>query len=319
MPKQSSSEQSIYTNIHDRFFYDIFHRIDYLFSLMQASLSSELFDIFKWSTLRIESPVAHADEHDRIQADLVFSVALKGNEGKARVILLFEHKSYQSGNLLKQMARNLFMRHIDDDFNSIIVPIVVRQYKLKHAKPIEFSDLFGEVAQSQLKMLNTYALNFKCLLIDLHRLDGEGRVAGTNIDLAVRAMSIVRNFDKRRWLDLMDRLVSVSNEDKQWLFNLVIRYITSYNKIEADQVLRIETRTSEEKQMVLSAVETFREEGVQVGLEKGLKQGSEQARHEIASNLLQEGVALKKVAALTHLSPEQVKSIEQKINGASKD
>ena len=65
--------------------------------------------------------------------------------------------------------------------------------------------------------------------------------------------------------------------------------------------------------MVLSAVDTFREEGRQEGLQKG----RQETRQEIAMNMLQGGMTLNKVAELTNLNPEQIKSIRQKINGAS--
>ena len=68
--------------------------------------------------------------------------------------------------------------------------------------------------------------------------------------------------------------------------------------------------TSEEQQMVLSAVETFREEG--------RVEGREEYREEVATNMLKKGRTLEEVVELTDLSQEQVATILRKINGESK-
>ena len=198
-------------------------------------------------TLRLESPVAHVDERDRIAADLVFSVALRGSSSRTRVTLLFEHKSFADPKLLHQLARNLFMRHIDEKFQSIIVPIVVRQYRSTRDEPIQFSDVYEDVEPSDLDRLAAFALNFRCHLIDIYRIDREGFVAGSSIDIVVRAMSIVKRFDKSQWPDLMDRLVYVPENDRRRIFALVVEYISRYNNIQADEILRIETRATEER------------------------------------------------------------------------
>ena len=60
------------------------------------------------------------------------------------------------------------------------------------------------------------------------------------------------------------------------------------------------TETQEEQKVVYSAVEVFREEGVQ----------------EVVTNLLNKGMGLKEVVEVTKLSRDQVETFRQKINGA---
>ena len=94
------------------------------------------------------------------------------------------------------------------------------------------------------------------------------------------------------------------------MFKLVLGYICDYNKfIKRDDILKLETKTSEEQKMVLSAVEAFREEGRAEGLEKG--------RQEIAANLLQKGMGPEEVVEVTKLSRAQVESLWQEFNGSS--
>ena len=62
----------------------------------------------------------------------------------------------------------------------------------------------------------------------------------------------------------------------------------------------LETETQEEQQAVYSAVEVFREEGIQ----------------EVATNLLYKGMGLEEAVEVSKLSRDQVEKLRQKINGA---
>ena len=79
-------------------------------------------------------------------------------------------------------------------------------------------------------------------------------------------MSRVRDVDASHLQDLMNRIKRVPAEDRARVFNLVLGYVCGYNEnITQDNIVNLETRTSEEHQMVLSAAEAFWEEGCQEG------------------------------------------------------
>ena len=127
-------------------------------------------------------------------------------------------------------------------------------------------------------------------------------------------MSTVRNFDESGLPDLMDRIKHVPAKDRDWLFKLVLGYVCDYNnEINPDDILKFETKTQEEKQMVLSAVEAFRQEGRQ----DGRQEGRQEVRKDIAANLLQAGMGPQEVVEVTKLSREQVEPLWQEINGTS--
>ena len=94
------------------------------------------------------------------------------------------------------------------------------------------------------------------------------------------------------------------------MFKLGLGYVCDYNyDIKQDDILKLETKTSEEQQMVLSAVEAFREEGRAEGLQE--------VRQEFAAYLLQKGMGPEEIVEVTKLSREQVESLQQKINSTS--
>ena len=120
----STTSGNIPVRIHDKFFKDIFRRVEYATSLMRIGAPKPLFEMIDWSTLKLESQSIQAEGYTERLTDLMFTAKLKDSRGEASIILMFEHKSYKDSNLCKQMARYQFLRYLQDDFQSLIVPIV---------------------------------------------------------------------------------------------------------------------------------------------------------------------------------------------------
>ena len=309
MPTSDASTTSgnIPVRIHDKFFKDIFRRVEYATSLMRIGAPQPLFEIIDWSTLRLESQSIQAEGYTERLTDLMFTAKLKDSRGEASIILMFEHKSYKDSNLCKQMARYQFLRYLQDDFQSLIVPIVVAQGPAGNDGPVRFSDLFSDISSKHLKVLMQYSVNFQCVLINVDDINRHGLAQQTNIDAVIRAMSKVRDFDSSDLQDLLERVRYVREDQQARIFRLVLGYIWGYNQnIEPKQISNLQTKTTEEQQMVLSAFETFREEARVEGLEK------------VATNMLKKGMKSEEVIELTDLSQEQVETILHKIDSKSK-
>ena len=321
--------------IHDKFFKDIFRMVEYTITLMRIGAPQPLFQIIDWSTLRLESQSIQAHGHTERTTDLMFTAKLKNGQGEASIILMFEHKSYKDRNLCKQMARYQFLRYLQDDFQSLIVPIVVVQGTAGNDGPVSFSDLFSDISSQHLKVLMQYSVNFQCVLIDVDEMNRQGLAQQSNIDVIIQAMSKVRDFEASELQDLLERVRYVRKDQRDRIFRLVLGYIWGYNQnIEPQEILNLQTKTTEEQHMVLSALETFREEGRVEGREEGRVEGREVGRvegreegrvegreeyqEEIITNMLKQGMKSEEVSKLTNLNQEQVETILHKINGALK-
>ncbi len=308
MSKSSKPPMSerIFAQIHDMFFKHVSQKAENVAALLQADSRAELLEIIDWSTLRLEPSALVFFGIQRKETDLVYSAALKQTGLAARILLLFEHKSYQDKNLVRQVAVDQFLLYMKSDFASPVIPVVVRQHESGGIDRIEFEDLFADLPKRHLAVLAEFSMNFRCLLIDVHELDRRGLVDGTRIDAFIRAMSIGRNFDTGEWADLIGRIKHVPESERSHALQSVIGYICQCNDdIEPEDVLSFETNTLEEQQMVRSAVDAFREEGRVEGLEQG--------RQEIASNLLQRGIDTREVADITKLDRDQVELLRRKM------
>ena len=94
------------------------------------------------------------------------------------------------------------------------------------------------------------------------------------MDAVIRAMAKVRGFVRGDLPDMVKELLHVPAAGRKRMSKLIFDYICDYNApITEDEIQSLETETQEEQQAVYSAVETFREEGIQ----------------EVATNLLHKG------------------------------
>ena len=320
-------------NIHDNFFKDIFEEPDNVISLIRAGAPKPLFKLVDWSTLEFKSQSIRAPGQTERHADLVLSVQLRGCEKKAGIVLLFEHKSYPDKELEKQLARNQFLFYIQDQFESLIVPIVVSQEPSPDRPRAQFINLFAdEVPPRSLTVLSKYSVNFQCVVINVNKLVREGLAKGTRIDAVIRAMAKVRSFASDDLPDIVRGLLHVPAADRESMSKLVFGYICDYNAhITEDDIKNLKTETQEEQQVVYSAVEAIREEGRQEvrqevysaveafreeGRVEGLEKGRVEGIQEVAANMLHKGMGLEEVVEVTKLSRDQVETLRQKINDA---
>ena len=179
------------SNVHDRFFKNVFQHVDYVTTLIRVGAPDELFDVIDWSTLSLFSSSLLVPEMTEKFADLVFTVNVKDSGESAQIILLFEHKSYRDTELVKQLAEYQLRLYERDKFNSLIIPIVVLQGEAGGTTQVEFFDLFSNFSRECLRIFSQYAMNFRCVLIDIDEIDRQGLARKTNIDAVIRSMSQV--------------------------------------------------------------------------------------------------------------------------------
>ena len=215
--------------VHDRFFKNVFQHIDYVTTLIRVGAPDELFDVIDWSTLSRYSTSLLIPEMTEKFADLVFTINVKDSGESAQIILLFEHKSYRDSDLVKQLAEYQLRLYVREKFRSLIIPIVVLQGKAGGATQVEFLDLFSNLSSECLGIFSQYAMNFRCVLINVDEIDRQGHAQKTNIDAVIRSMSQVRSASPSLLQDIYDRTKYVTPQKRTGLFSLAFSYVSEYN------------------------------------------------------------------------------------------
>ena len=237
------------------------------------------------------------------------------------------------------MARNQFLMYMKSEFKSLIIPILVTQDVPVGPGGVQFLDLFADLPESHKRVLSDYALNFRCLVIDVNELDRQGIVERTNIDAVVHAMAQVRGADVSLLPELVDRVGHVGPDDRERMLGLLIGYVCDYNTdITLEDVLSVKAKTPEGQKMAQSAAEILREQGREQGRAQGREQGHEEGlvqgrsvglvqgrlegreqgrsevREQVALNLLREGMAPETIAEVTELSPAEIEKLRHTNN-----
>ena len=286
-------------NVHDDLFRLVFQRIEYVITLIRTRASTALLEIIDWSTLTPVPGKIQVEHQVGRDADLMFTAAIKGVEVPVYIILLFEHKSYRDADLVLQMARNQFLMYMKSEFKSLIIPILVTQDVPVGPGGVQFLDLFSDLPESHKRVLSEYALNFRCLVIDVNELDRQGVAERTNIDAVVHAMAQVRGADVSLLPELVDRVGHVRPDDRERMLGLLIGYVCDYNTdITLEDVLSVKAKTPEGQKMAQSAVDILRE----------------QEREQVALNMLREGMDPEAIVKVTQLSPAKVEKLRRANN-----
>ena len=89
--------------LHDYFFQDVYSQKEYSLDLFRLVFTKEEFRLFNWKTLKTELTTFIDSEWKQKRMDVAFSVQVKSNNKKAKIILLLEHKSRQEAKILKQL------------------------------------------------------------------------------------------------------------------------------------------------------------------------------------------------------------------------
>ena len=321
---------------HDGFFKTIFTYKNgkYLKILIQMALSNPQVQCLDFSTLRFENVELLNSKGQKLRADLVVSMQVKGSQRRAAVALLIEHKSNSDTNMFIQvleyeaalMRRGLLPACAIMVFNNLKSkqgPITLQQ-ALAKKHPILNESKFC-------KAFGSYIPNFTCKVVGLGQLADKIRPslkkdASLTLKVISHTMGCTRAKAKKQRLEAVHRLFelgeALSNEDYEFLISEALGYLSAHNfDIEIKEVRRMRsTRAQSREKKALSYWDIYglklAAKGREEGREEGQKKGHEAATQQLILNLLR-GMAPKEVASHSGLSLKKVLAIKKQ-NGHTK-
>ena len=309
---------------HDRFFRAYFERPEVLGELLQLALPHEVSGGIDVSTLRLEPRTYLDKDHREYFADLSASVQVNGK--RARVYVLFEHKSWSDAGTLLQLLRYMVQvwsreRHSDRAKRlTPVIPVVV--YHGEGSTPrMSFHDLFdlGDSAEGHSRL--KYIPSFEAALVDVSRMpDWQLEELSPALSAGLWSLRVARG-TVEDFLEVVNRL------GKRWGrillldpgFELLLTYMLQGSGLSPDELEEKVNKAIADsliEEAVVTTYDQLIEKGRKEGRQQGLQEGREEARHEravvFAEKLLGEGMSVEKVAELTELPIEEVRKIAAK-------
>jgi Putative transposase, YhgA-like len=282
-------------NPHDRFFKQIFSRLETAREFLRTHLPPRVVTFSKWDTLKLR-PGSFVDERlAAYSSDLLYSVELEG--APLLLYCLFEHRSTVDPTMPFRLL--LYMVRIWEDWLKqaepgrkppCIIPIVLHQGAEVWSVSTHFLDWL-EVPEALKGDMGPFQPDFEHVLVDLSRMSVEQMGQELVGQVALSFMKAVREGGVEAWLGRFEGALGelARTPDKVGVFRTLMRYWFAVDATEAkgpstaEQLLgRIENQRVKER--VMSIAEELLERG-----RREARQEAEQRARSIAEELLERG------------------------------
>ena len=324
---------------HDVFFRSFFSTIKKVERLLKTILPKDILDLFDLSTLKIEPSVVV--KNSEIRADLVLSIMLKNSKGKAKIILILDHKSWPDKDVIQQLQKyqlmivNEFCRD-KGEFPPPVLCIIFYHGDKKWKRSSSLHEDWisrGLFSKEEIEKLSPYLMNFKPYVFDLSKFD----IAKRAID---SMKSILYAFEdiwslkkcktrKEKKAILHKILLSIKKdlkyESKQYRIDVLLaikQYFMSYDSQIDENLFKEASKEVKEKlgggdimdELDFTMEGVIRkkvQERVHQELHKKLQEGMQKGRREITLKLLKAEMSVEKVSEITGLSKQEIRKFQE--------
>ena len=267
-------------NVHDKFFKETFSRIDVVTNFLEELVDEKLVRKLDLLTLQIDNNSFVDEELEEYFADILYTCNY-GNNGKVKIALLFEHKSYKENFphwQLNQYMLNIWKASSKQNKQKPIpiIPIVIYHGREKwdyQPMRLYFEDLDEDLLR--------YIPEFDFHLINLNTISDKQISNFKNKFWAITALlfkhSRFKRYVKKIEDDLVELLKLVDNQENNPFSVSVILYIQNTDALTITEIVSIFTRVSKNlNNVVMTTAQQLINQGINQGISQGINQGISQ-------------------------------------------
>ena len=282
--------------------------------LFHLVLSKREFELFNWKTLHCELTDYVDEEWREKRTDLIFSVALKNSQKRAKILFLLEHKGQTDKTLFPQLLA--YQSAMYSRQNYPVIPILIYQGRGPYKGPRDFHAHLKALRPSVGSAFKKNILNFTPKVLDIQALVSSVTKNLTTKPILYIMQSIYRlNTAKIEELFIMGRDIPL--REREALMERAVDYIRQYDKKFTWKVLQeIEEKVLPEEDRIMPALKFSLDEAREEGIEKGIEKGMEKGKEEVALRMLQEKTDLRLIYRFTGLSSEKLWALSQKLKNS---
>jgi predicted transposase/invertase (TIGR01784 family) len=263
--------------VHDRFFRAAFSRHEVVVDFIRAYLPPDFTTQLDLSSLSRLAD-SHVDQKlAQHYVDMLFSVNF--GQQSITIALLLEHKSYPEQYPHFQLNRYL-LNYWDDQIKAKkplqpVVPIV-----LYHGRTTWSRQSMRSYFPTMTDDLSQFLPLFNYFLIDLNQPENSAELTSNYAQLTAGLLKTIR--DKERLSQMLDELSLViaqlaEDDPGQRFIQTALLYIGQGSKLKTVEIIAIFRSISRKtEEVVMSAYETWVEQGLREGREQGIQQGMQQ-------------------------------------------
>ena len=270
-------------NPHDKFFRDMFSRIEVVQDFCQHYLPREIVELLDLSTLTLEKSSFIDEKLREYFSDLLSRVQLRAGR-EIYICILIEHKSHPQQLVSLQLLR--YMVEIrENDWNQSkgsglhpIIPLVIYHGKRNWNIPPDFQSLFLWT-----EGMEKYLPQFEYLLFDIPRMKDEQISGNTLLKTALTVLKYILQQDVKKNFSKITTALQEPGEkrsDVEEIFHTVLIYL--YQVISVEDHAQVKREFENALREGAEKMPTIAEYYIQQGIQKGVEQ---EARETILDNL----------------------------------
>ena len=245
-------------------------------------------------------------------SDVVYSCACRHNETTVKLSLLFEHKSSLSefpyGQLLRYISLIWDLHEKQKQPLPVVLPILFYHGKLTWKQRPLYSYLAGDS-----ELYDRFIPEFEYLLINLREYPDELILKTFGNNPGVKLWLFIQKyiFTPAEVLEQLENLtesdkIFITSEEGIRIWETICRYLFAATFIKPEDIVKtVNTLPKDAKEAMMTTAEWLRQEGLERGVIKGLKQ----AKTEDAQRMLDEGLDIELIVRVTGLSREEVERL----------
>jgi predicted transposase/invertase (TIGR01784 family) len=313
-------------NPHDKVVRTFFATNEIAKNFFLEYLPSHITRDIDFSTLEISKDTFIDKKSYDIASDILYQVNLRNT--KAFIYLLIEHKSYKyhliAFQLLKYMV-GIWDLYLKQNKNArtlpVILPLVIYHGKEKWDIDTNFNSLFPENNPEYAK---ESIPDFKFNLFDISHVPDEEIKGEILLRILFQTLKHVKFPELAQKLPGIFRLF-LELEDKRKgteYLEVILRYLaSSTNDLKEGDLRESVTKTIIEGGDIMSTIadnwmKIGIDKGVEIGIDKGVKIGKNESTLNFAINSLKEGIPIKLISKITHLTEDELEQLKTKIGNA---
>ena len=326
-------EKGITKNPHDAFFKDMLADIDHARLFIKKLLPKYISSMFNWDELEPQKDTFITSGGRELRADALFKLPFKIGTQEDYVYLLVEHKSTQPSGInmqLRNYADQIYNHQIRKQTGPhLVIPLVFYHGKTAWTQARRLVDTchMPKIYRKQLTSFvsgKDYAL-FDAVSVNIAKPPAGLQKKLTDSQIVNIYLYVLQNI----WRNKAD-----IKEDFSFLAELfiadatmarkIVYYLYRHYDIAEDVVLKVVNPGGKEENMLTytEMSEQLIEEGMQKGLQKGMQKGMQkgrqegieegvqrgtsEARHNLAQNMVAEGLSIETIMRITGLSEKEV-------------
>ena len=302
------------TSYHDKFFKELFSKKEQASEFVLKTFPPEIVRNLKLETLELDKTEYISKKLRTNFSDVVYNCNY-GKRTKIKITLLFEHKSspesYPHLQLLGYILRIWELQIKQKQKLTPVIPIIF-YHGIKKWHKKSFADYF----ENPDEILKTFIPHFDYQLIDTSNYtDVQIKELYENLQLQTGILLLKNIFNEQKILEEANIIFSGINQllqtrEGEDFFETIVAYLLYATKIDTEKYIEtMKTISPKTTDKFISTAMKLRMEGMEKGMEKGIKEGMEK----VALNMLKEGFENSLISKVTGLSITEIDKLRKKI------